>query len=205
MKRKILTSFLIVALAHYLIGCAVYDTVQVSNAKDLRESNRVLTLVLHSEEIINFGEKAGEVVYVPEGVTGTTKYGEKVLIPERDIEEMYDWRSAPLTMEMLQKDSTIRVIKLVTWYATVEFDENAGRYTKDYSSIKGTTTDSTQVNIPFTEIKLAVMEVKNATSSTLSTLGLLTLLVICGVVLYLALNDDEKNEIRGGYIKPGFW
>lgn len=205
MKRKILISFLIVALAHYLTGCAVYDTVQVSNAKYLSESNRVLTLVLHSEEVLTFDEKLGEVIYVPEGVKGTTKFGEKVLIPERDIEEMYDWKSDPLSMEMLQKDSTIRVIKLVTWYATIEFDENAGRYTKDYSSIKGMTTDSSQVNIPFTEIKFAVMEVTNASSSTLSTLGLLTLLVIGGVVLYLALTDDGKIEIRGGYIKPGFW
>lgn len=71
MKRKLFSSFLIVALLHYFQGCIIYKDTKNADTEGLQNSGtKVVSAVLFSGEVIKFDNNGGEVVARKAGTGG---------------------------------------------------------------------------------------------------------------------------------------
>lgn len=185
MKKNIITSFLIVALSHYFLGCGSYKaTIETDLQKVKIEKSKVLSVLLKTGIKITFKDKGGELFLIRHGIKGTTVDGNSLCLSMEVIKEMFPTGGdSSVAFQELLKNTSLRISRLILNNGSVVFyDQAGGKCVKELNIIKGITIDEKYVEIAETDVQnMEVMELNKATSV------FSTLLVVAGIIAIIAL------------------
>lgn len=193
MKRKIITSILIVALMHYFQACAVYKDTKEDDLGGLVDSGTTITsAVLVTGELVKFNKSGGEMISKQEGITGTSDKGKKIFHPMTHIKQMYPVGSEEhISHKDLLKDTTVRLSRLVLNNNQEDlFDKAGGAYVPMGHFLRGISDKNTYFEIPISKILYVENKKIDGVMSFVATIGLL---LGAGLVVILIALATKKS------------
>lgn len=198
--RKCEAAFLIVALSHYFLGCAIYSQVEERNLANMVGGiGKILSVTLSSGEVEEFDENGGQVIHIGDGITGTTLEGKVISIPILDIKEMKTLFGAEaLSYHDLLKDTTRKISNLILKSGTkVIFSESGGHYCRNLYLITGMTTNHRYIKIQSSDAILINIERLDGLKSLFASTGLIMAGILVLVVILFVISGTGPSWSKG--------
>jgi hypothetical protein len=193
MKKKVLSSLLIIALMNLTFGCKIMDVETVTSYQIADGSELIRSVNLNNGEKLIFDENGGKLRVLEHAIEGNTRRGFKRL-PLSSITKL-EWKnslspassfygssndfltyitanSELSTQNTLVKKAHINNIEFV-------FDTSGGKYTEKKIHITGYTSNGSFVDIDKSSVLSAELEKISAPLSIVATIGLVV--VFAGV------------------------
>jgi hypothetical protein len=143
MFRKIIISFLLLALFNYLVGC--YTGEQISGEELHINEDKIIEAVLSDGSVLKFGNNGGEYKLYSSAVVGTTEDGKKIILPLETISELRKTLVQPVPLKERDNQRFIEVISKTN--RLYKFDDKGGQYDNDKGVIAGTLVNGQKIKL----------------------------------------------------------
>ena len=143
MFKKILISFLLLALFNLLVGC--YTGEQISSEELSINEDKIVEAVLLDGSVIKFSNNGGIYNFYKSALVGTTENGNKIIFPVEKISELRKTLVQPVPLKEMENQRFIEVISKAN--RLYKFDDKGGYYNKEQGEISGILDNGLNINL----------------------------------------------------------